>query len=109
LNPKPVEEKTAMSGAFVICNQQGHYWGKSGQWVTGAHGGQVALWDFHDEAINTLFELGSKDTELRGEVLSAQTENGKPKNLTISEHPLPKIDAPVTETPLEIADDDPTD
>ena len=25
-----------MSGAFVIRNQLGHYWGKSGSWVKGA-------------------------------------------------------------------------
>ena len=57
-----------MSGAFVIRNQSGHYWGKPGHWVTGSHSGQVALWDFNDEAVNTLFELSSKDIALRGEV-----------------------------------------
>jgi hypothetical protein len=32
-----------------------------------------------DEAINTLFELGSKDFELRGEVLAAElSERGEP-------------------------------
>jgi hypothetical protein len=44
-----------MSGAFVIRNQKGHYWGKAGHWVIGTHNGQVAIWDFHDAAINTLF------------------------------------------------------
>lgn len=96
-----------MSGAFVIRNQQGHYWGKPGQWVTGTQSGQVALWEYHDEAINTLFEVGSKDTELRGEVISVQTTNGKPQNLEISEYPLPKSDASDKETPLENPDEDP--
>jgi len=31
-----------MSGAFVIRNQLGHYWGKSGIWVKGGRAGQVA-------------------------------------------------------------------
>ena len=97
-----------MSGAFVIRNQKGHYWGKAGHWIIGTHNGQVAIWDFRDAAINTLFELGSKDTDLRGEVLSTEVENGKPKNLAISDHPLPINDGVETDMPLENAEDDPT-
>jgi hypothetical protein len=97
-----------VSGAYVIRNQSGHYWGKPGQWVTGTQNAQVALWEFNDEAINTLFELGSKDTDLRGEVIVVQIENGKPKNLEISEQPVPKIDVRETEIPLENPDEDPT-
>lgn len=98
-----------MSGAFVIRNQLGHYWGKPGKWVTGAHSGQVALWGHHDEAVNTLFELGSKNTELRGEVLSVQVESGKPHHLEISEHPLPKMDSAEPGAPLENPEADPID
>ena len=47
-----------MSGTFVIRNQLGHYWGKSGAWVLGSRAGQVSCWPHRDEAINTLFELG---------------------------------------------------
>ena len=81
-----------MSGAFVIRNQLGHYWGKSGSWVKGGRAGQVACWPHRDEAVNTLFELGSKDTNLRGEVLLTETEDQLPKNLEISQHPVPKPD-----------------
>ena len=56
-----------MSGVFIIRNQLGHYWGKSGSWVKGDRVGQVACWTHKDEAVNTLFEIGSGDTELRGE------------------------------------------
>jgi hypothetical protein len=52
--------------------------------------------------------LGSKDTDLRGEVLSAEVENGKPKNLAISDHPLPINDGVETDMPLENAEGDPT-
>ena len=72
-----------MSGAFVIRNQLGHYWGKSGSWVTGGRAGQVACWTHRDEAVNTLFELGSQDTDLRGEVMLTETEDELPKNLKI--------------------------
>ena len=81
-----------MSSAFVIRNQLGHYWGKSGSWVKGGRAGQVACWTHRDEAVNTLFELGSQDTDLRGEVMPTETEDQLPKNLEISPHPVPNPD-----------------
>lgn len=78
-----------MSATFVIRNQLGHYWGKSSAWVLGSRANLVACWAHRDEAVNTLFELGSTDTELRGEVFEAENEAGQPKNLVISEHPVP--------------------
>ncbi|MBA4693309.1 MAG: hypothetical protein H2070_01470 [Congregibacter sp.] len=81
-----------MSGVFIIRNQLGHYWGKSGSWVKGGRPGQVASWTHRDEAVNTLFELGSQHTDLRGEVMLAETEDQLPKNLEISQHPVPKPD-----------------
>ena len=81
-----------MSGAFVIRNQLGHYWGKSGSWIKGERAGQVACWTHRDEAVNTLFELGSQDTDLRGEVMLTETEDQLPKNLKISELPVSRLD-----------------
>ena len=95
-----------MSGGFVIRNQLGHYWGRSGGWITGERAGQVALWTYRDEAVNTLFELGSQDTNLRGEVMLTETEDQLPKNLKISELPVPKPDKGDN---LESDEDDPTD
>ena len=83
-----------MSGTFVIRNHLGHYWGKSGVWVSGSRAGHVSCWAHRDEAVNTLFELGSKDTELRGEVFEAETDGATLKNLEISEHPVPKAEDP---------------
>ena len=95
-----------MSGVFVIRNQLGHYWGKSGSWVKGDRVGQVACWTHKDEVVNTLFEIGSGDTELRGEIMLAETNNEQPTNLEISEHPLPKADR---EEGVENNAEDPTD
>ena len=95
-----------MSGAFVIRNQLGHYWGKASSWVNGRYPGQVACWPHRDEAVNTLFELGSQDTNLRGEVMLTETEDRLPKNLEISQHPVPK---PYKGGDLENDEDDPTD
>ena len=78
-----------MSATYVIRNQLGHYWGKSGAWVPGSRASLVACWAHRDEAVNTLFELGSKDTDLRGEVFEAESEGGQPRNLVISAHPVP--------------------
>jgi hypothetical protein len=68
-----------MTEVFVIRNQLGHYWGKKKTWVDGSDARVVMRAKHEDEAINTLFELGSKDIELRGEVLAAElTERREP-------------------------------
>ena len=95
-----------MSSAFVIRNQLGHYWSTSGRWVKGGRAGQVACWTHRDEAVNTLFELGSQDTDLRGEVMPIETEDQLPKNLEISQHPVPNPDKGGN---LENNEDDPID
>jgi len=73
------EARDTMTDVFVIRNQLGHYWGKSKTWVDGSEARAVMRAKHEDEAINTLFELGSRDFELRGEVLAAElSERGEP-------------------------------
>ena len=68
-----------MTDVFVVRNQLGHYWGKAKVWVDGSNPRTVLRSRYEDEAINTLFELSSKDIALRGEVLAVQlTERGDP-------------------------------
>lgn len=68
-----------MSEVFVVRNQLGHYWGKGKKWVDGRVPKAILRAKHEDEAINTLFELGSKDFELRGEVLAvALSERDEP-------------------------------
>ena len=68
-----------MTDVYVIRNQLGHYWGKSKAWADGSDARAVARFRHEDEAINTLFELGSADYELRGEILCVETtERGEP-------------------------------
>ena len=79
--PRSIIEETGntMTDVFVIRNQLGHYWGKSKTWVDGSEARAVMRAKHEDEAINTLFELGSKDFELRGEVLTAElSQRGEP-------------------------------
>ncbi len=74
---------------FVICNQHGHYWGKSRAWVSGNEPKTVMRARHEDEAVNTLFELSSKDVDLRGRVLAvALSERGEPV-IEASQVPLP--------------------
>ncbi|MEE4145818.1 MAG: hypothetical protein V2I26_13515 [Halieaceae bacterium] len=78
-----------MTDVFVIRNQLGHYWGKSKAWVDGSQPRLVQRTAHRDEAVNTLFELSSKDFELRGEVVAAQLgERGEPI-IEPSQIPLP--------------------
>ena len=68
-----------MTDVFVIRNQLGHYWGKSKAWVDGSEARAVMRAKHQDEAINTLFELSSKDIDLRGEVIAAElSQRGEP-------------------------------
>lgn len=68
-----------MTDVFVVRNQLGHYWGKAKVWVDGSNPRAVLRARYEDEAINTLFELSSKDIALRGEVLQVElTERGDP-------------------------------
>ena len=79
-----------MTDVFVIRNQLGHYWGKSKAWVDGSEARAVMRARHEDEAVNTLFELSSKDFELRGEVIAAElSERGEPL-IEPSQNPLPQ-------------------
>jgi hypothetical protein len=83
-----------MTDVFVIRNQQGHYWGKKKEWVDGSEARTVMRAKHQDEAINTLFELSSKDFELRGEIVAAElSERGEPI-VESSQIPLPIIPEP---------------
>lgn len=81
-----------MTDVFVIRNQLGHYWGKGKEWVDGTEPKAIMRVRHEDEAVNTLFELSSRDFNLRGEVLAVPlTEKGEP-DVVPSEHLLPKKD-----------------
>ncbi|PLW70306.1 hypothetical protein [Pseudohalioglobus lutimaris] len=81
-----------MTDVYVIRNQLGHYWGKSKAWVSGSEPKKVLRTKHEDEAVNTLFELSSKDVELRGAVVSAElSERGEPI-VEVSAVPLPSAE-----------------
>jgi hypothetical protein len=80
-----------MTEVFVIGNQLGHFWGKKKTWVDGSDARVVRQIKHRDEATNTLFELSSKDFELRGNIIAAElNERGNPQ-LKVSDIPLPEV------------------
>ena len=88
-----------MNDVFVIQNQLGHFWGKKKLWLDGSDGRLVLRVKHRDEAVNTLFELSSKDIELRGEIRAATlSKRGEPM-LEVSDIPLPQLpeDQPIPE------------
>jgi hypothetical protein len=79
-----------MSDVFVVRNQLGHYWGKKKRWVDGTNPHSVLHTAHQDEAINILFELSSRDIELRGEVVSTTLTDKRDPVVEPSDTPLPE-------------------
>ncbi len=93
-----------MTDVFVIRNQLGHYWGKGKTWVDGSRPKQVMRTAHRDEAVNTLFELSSKDIELRGDVVAAELSERREPIIEASQIPLPM--EPGAELVPDTADED---
>lgn len=81
-----------MDRSFILKNQDGHYWGRSKEWVDGSDRSRVAQYRHRDEASNTVFELSSKDFGLRAEILEMTLKEGKLPKLSISQIPLPGLE-----------------
>ena len=79
-----------MSTVHIVRNQDGHYWGRGKRWVDGRESAKVMTYDFRDEAVNTVFELSSKNIELRCEVMDLNVEDNKLPKLGVSKIPLPE-------------------
>ena len=105
-----------MQHSFILKNQDGHYWGRSKEWVDGSDRSRVAQYKHRDEASNTVFELSSKDFGLRAEIMEIRLKDGKLPKLTISQIALPdrEVDdkesshqsiAQASETPHENSDE----
>jgi hypothetical protein len=78
-----------MTDVFVIRNQLGHYWGKGKAWVGGSEARTVMRARHRDEAVNTLFELSSRDVDLRGQVIAAELDARGEPVIEPSQIPLP--------------------
>ena len=76
---------------FVIRNDLGQYWTRQGEWVDGREPQRLMKIKHHDEAVNQLVELSTKDIALRGEVTAVSlNEKGEPE-VEPSEHLTPTL------------------
>jgi geranylgeranyl pyrophosphate synthase len=76
---------------FVIRNQLGQFWTRVGEWVDGREPQRLLKLKHHDEAVNHLVELSSKDIDLRGEVIDCPLNERKDPVVEISEHKTPTL------------------
>ncbi|HET8710830.1 MAG TPA: hypothetical protein VFM32_05625 [Spongiibacteraceae bacterium] len=68
-----------MASVFVIKNQYNHYLNKQLEWVDGSDTHALYRTPHKDEAINTVFEVSSRDIYLRAEALACECdEKGSP-------------------------------
>ena len=77
--------------AFVIRNQLGHYWTRSGEWVDGREPQRIMKLKHRDEAVNQLVELSAKDVDLRGEILACDLDGRGEPAVQVSDVPTPTI------------------
>ena len=97
-----------MDRSFILKNQDGHYWGRSKEWVDGSDRSRVAQYKHRDEASNTVFELSSKDFGLRAEILEMTLKEGKLPKLNISQIPLPGLEEGMEEENEEAIEENPS-
>ncbi|MDB6061479.1 MAG: hypothetical protein JWM78_1582 [Verrucomicrobiaceae bacterium] len=69
-----------MNTAFVIKNQHGLYLTKQQEWVSATEAHSLYRTTHRDEAINTVFEVSSRDIYLRAEVVVCELDTkGNPR------------------------------
>lgn len=68
-----------MASVFVVKNQLGLFLSKQQEWVNGSDSHTLYRTAHRDEAINTVFEVSSRDIYLRAEALACECdEKGNP-------------------------------
>ena len=63
-----------MSKLFIIRNQNGQYLSKQQEWLDGNDRNVLYRTVYRDEAINTVFEVSSRDIYLRAEALACDAD-----------------------------------
>jgi hypothetical protein len=76
---------------FVIQNQLGQFWTRSGEWADGREPQRLLKLKHHDEAVNQLVELSAKDIDLRGEILACEVNAKNEPEVAVSDHTTPTL------------------
>lgn len=81
-----------MASVFVVKNQLGLFLNKQQEWVDGSDNHTLYRSTHKDEALNTVFEVSSRDIYLRAETFSCECdEKGNPR-VDIATPPAPITD-----------------
>ncbi len=98
-----------MSTVFVVRNQDGYFATKKKEWECGREPKILFRSPHHDEALNMVFELSSKDIYLRAEAISVELDDKKMPVVEVTAPPKPKpeavADTEADEAPAEIAEE----
>ena len=84
---------TAMPKSFATQNQHGHYLNKQKEWTDGRDRRTVFRCTDKVDAINLVFELSSKDTELRANYLECEVDDFGNPQVDASYIPLPSVNS----------------
>lgn len=69
-----------MSQVFIVRNQQGLYLSKQREWISGSDAQHLYRTAHKDDAINTVFEVSSKDVHVRATAVAcALNDKGQPQ------------------------------
>ncbi len=86
-----------MSELFIVRNHNDHYLGKNNEWVDGSEPRALFRSAHRDDAVNSCFEVSSKDPALRARVESCEADSkGLPKIEVI-----PGLEMPVAGTDIK--------
>lgn len=92
-----------MTSVFVVKNQLGQYLSKQQEWISGTDSQILFRTAHRDEAINTVFEVSSRDIYLRAEALACDVD-AKGNPIVDAALPLATIDSADDEAPAAATD-----
>jgi len=79
-----------MANTYVICNQQGQYLTRKDEWVSGKDSAVLYHDIHHDQTLNQLIEINSKDIALRGEIVTLALDDKK-RPVVVDFGPEPEV------------------
>jgi hypothetical protein len=88
-----------MNTVFAIKNQHGLYLSKQQEWVTGSDNQNLFRTAHKDEAINTVFELSSRDIYVRAEAIACEADAKGNPTVEVSAIEAPATSIEATEAP----------
>lgn len=78
-----------MTCVFVVKNHLGLYLSKQQEWVDGSDSHALYRTAHKDEAINTVFEVSSRDMYLRAEAMACECDDKGNPVVTVAASPAP--------------------